>query len=177
MKRMFLSLFIMALLATGCSFYTDLNDMSENTKEENNMPDEMPKDFNFIVQFGHQFKNEINTFEDSVTKDLIADGTATISIFLTKEEMSAIYEKMKDINIMAPKKLVPDKTNCMQTPHGEDKWEIRLNGETKTHYWNGEYCETTNDAEQLIELRNYILNMVKSMDEYKKLPEARGAYL
>jgi hypothetical protein len=163
----------MALLITGCSDNTDLG---TNIEKENNMPDEIPKDFNFTVQFGHRFKNEINTFKDSVTKDLISDGTATTSIFLTNEEISAIYKKMKDINIMAPKKLVPDKTNCMQTPHGEDKWEIQLNGETKTLYWNGEYCETTNDAKQLIELRNYILNIVKSKEEYKKLPEANGAY-
>ena len=164
MKQIFLSVFIMALLVTGCN------------EKENNMPEEMPSDFDFLVQFGVQSKNEINTFDNIVIKDLIAEGTASTEISFTKEEMKKIYQKMREINIMEPKELIPEKINCMQTPYGEDKWKVKLNGETQTLYWNGEYCETTDDAKQLIELRNYILDIVKSKDEYKKLPEAKGGY-
>jgi hypothetical protein len=129
MKQILSSVFIFALLITGCS------------DKENNMPEGMPKDFNFIVQFGPQLKNEINTFKDTVTKDLISDGTVTASVSFTDKEMNTIYQKMKDINKMAPKKLVPDNTSCRQIPHGEGKWKIQLNGETQILNWNGEYCE------------------------------------
>lgn len=165
MKQIFLLFFIMALLVTGCN------------EKENNMPEEMPSDFDFLIQFGVQSKNEINSFENIVIKDLIVEGTASTEISFTEEEIKKLYQKMREINIMEPKELMPEKTNCMQTPYEEDKWKIKLNGETQTLYRNGEYCKTTDDAQQLIELRNYIFDLVKSKDEYKKLPEAEGGYL
>jgi hypothetical protein len=91
----------------------------------------MPSDFDFLVQFGVQSKNEINTFDNIVIKDLIAEGTALTETSFTEEEMKKIYQKMREINIMESKELVPEKTNCMQTPYGEDKWKIKLNGERK----------------------------------------------
>lgn len=140
------------------------------------MPDEMPNDFEFSVQFGVGSKNEINTFNNTVTKDLVVDGTITKKIPLTKEEIKSVYEKMKQINVLEPKKLEQKKKRCMQTPYSEDKWKIKLNGETITFYLSEEYCNYTNDAKQLIELRNYIFDIVLNKDEYKKLPEPSGGY-
>jgi hypothetical protein len=144
---------------------------------KNTMPDEMPNDFAFSVQFGVGSKNEINTFDDTVTKDLVVDGTITKKIPLKKEEIKRVYQKMKQINVLEPKELEPKKKSCMQTPYGEDKWEIELNGETITFYLSEEYCKPTRDAKQLIELRNYILDIVLNKDEYKKLPEPSGGYM
>ena len=50
------------------------NEISQNVSNSTtqNIPEEMPNDFNFSIQFGVQKKNEINTFEGTVTKDLIA---------------------------------------------------------------------------------------------------------
>ncbi|WP_226670317.1 hypothetical protein [Metabacillus litoralis] len=140
MKQIFLLVFILALLVTGCN------------EKENNMPEEMPSDFDFLIQSGVQSKNEINTFENIVIKDLIVEGTASTESSFSEEEMKKIYQKMREINIMEPKGLMPEKANCMQTPYEEDKWKIKLNGETQTIYLNGEYYETTDDAQQLIEL-------------------------
>lgn len=164
MKQIFLPVFIIVLFASSCN------------EKENNMPKEMPSDFNFLVQFGVQSKNEINTFENIVIKDLIEEGTVSTEISFTEEEMKKIYQKMREINILDPEELKPEKTNCVQTPYEEDKWKIELNNETNTLYWTGEYCEITDYAQQLFELRNYILDIVKSKDEYKKLPEAKGGY-
>lgn len=176
MKQIFLSVFTIALLLTGCN--EKENNIPEkvlsNLDLENNMPEGMPNDFDFSVQFGG--KNEINTFENFVIKDLISEGTASTEIILTQEEMEKIYQKMREINILEPKELIPENTSCIQMPYGEDKWKIKLNGETQTLYWNGKYCETTDYAKQLIGIRNFILDIVKSKDEYKKLPEAKGAY-
>lgn len=144
-----------------------------------NMPKVMPSDFDFSIQFGVQKKNEINTFEGTVTKDLIADGTATTELILTEEEMKEIYEKMLEINIVEPKEFTPEPingTDCMQKPYGEDKWKIIINGETLTHSISGKYCEPTNDGKQLIELKNYVFNIIKSKGEYKSLPESNGGY-
>lgn len=178
MKKKFMSVFTIALLLTGCNEKENnlLVDVLSDVNLENNMPEEMPNDFDFLVQFGFQSKNEINTFENIVIKDLIAEGTVSTEISFTQEEKKKIYQKMREINIMEPKELIPEETNCVQTPYGEDKWKVKLNGETQTLYRTGKYCETTDHAKQLIEIRNFILDIVKSKDEYKKLPEAKGAY-
>ena len=129
MKQIFLSVFIMALLVLVVM------------KKKTICQKKCQVILNFM-RFGVQSKNEINTFDNIVIKDLIAEGTASTEISFTKEEMKKIYQKMREINIMEPKELIPEKINCMQTPYGEDKWKIKLNGETQTLYWNDEYLET-----------------------------------
>ena len=64
------------------------NEISKNvpTLTTKNMPKDMPNDFDFSIQFGVQKKNEINTFEGTVTKDLIADGTVTTEVILTEKK-------------------------------------------------------------------------------------------
>ncbi|MFJ7973689.1 hypothetical protein [Psychrobacillus sp. NPDC096389] len=157
------------------------NKISKNVTNSTiqSMPKDMPSDFDFSIQFGIQKKNEINTFEGTVTKDLITDGTASTELILTEEEMKDIYGKMKEINITKTKEFTPKPINgsvCMQVPYEEDRWKIIINGEVITHLVSGEYCEPTNDANQLIELRNYVFNIIKSKDEYKLLPEPQGGY-
>ena len=93
--------------------------------------------------------------------------------------MKDIYKKMKEMNITETKEFTPKTLfgkRCTLEPYGEDEWEISINGETITHYISGEYCEPTNDAKQLLELRNDVFNIVKSKDEYKSLPEPNGGY-
>ncbi|MBM7663518.1 hypothetical protein JOC85_004396 [Bacillus mesophilus] len=177
-----LSLIFLSIGLLGCQQSgkeEDLNnEISKNVNSSNtqNMPKDMPSDFDFSIQFGVQKKNEINTFEGTVTKDLIADGSATTELILTEEEMKDIYEKMQNINIAETKEYTPEPINCFQEPHGEDEWKIIINGETITHLISGKYCEPTSDAKQLIELRNYVFHIIKSKDEYKSLPESKGGY-
>lgn len=163
----------------GCQQSGKEEDKNGTNPTTLNMPKVMPSDFDFSIQFGVQKKNEINTFEGTVTKDLIVDGTATTELILTEEEMKDIYEKMLEINIMEPKEFIPEPINgtvCMQEPYGEDKWKIIINGETLTHLISGKYCEPTKDGKQLIELKNYVFNIINSKDEYKSLPESNGGY-
>lgn len=143
------------------------------------MPEDMPNDFGFSIQFGVRKNNEINTFKGTVTKDLLADGTATAEVNLTDEELAAIYEKMKEINILETKNFIPDLidgTICVQEPYEEDEWKITINGETSTHSFSGTYCKLTNDAKQLLELRNDVFSMIKDKEEYVELPESKGEY-
>lgn len=180
-----LSLIFLSIGLSGCQqsgkeeeLNNEISKNRTNTTAQN-MPKDMPSDFNFSIQFGVQKKNEINTFEGTATKDLIADGIATIELILTEEEMKDIYEKMKEINVTETKEFTPEPINgtvCMQKPYGEDEWKIIINSETITHFISGEYCEPTNDAKQLIQLRNYVFNIIKSKSEYKSLPESNGGY-
>ncbi|KOO52644.1 hypothetical protein AMD00_04250 [Viridibacillus arvi] len=159
-------LFIFTFFLFGCG-------LNNNTKDV--MPEKMPSDFDFSVKFGVGKKNEIDTYEDKVTKDLVDDGTATINLPLSIEEKEKIYEKMKNINIIRLKELTP-RTECMTKPYSEDEWKITINGEKITPYISGAYCEKANAENKLIDLRNYIRNIVQNKVEYQKLPEATGGY-
>ncbi|GGP16067.1 hypothetical protein [Oceanobacillus neutriphilus] len=143
------------------------------------MPKDMPDDFGFSIQFGVGKNNVINTFEGTVTKDLITDGTATTEITLTEEEMKAIYERMIEINVVETKEFTPEPVNgtmCNIEPHEDDDWKIIINGETITHSVSGAYCDPTDDTEQLIKLRNYVFGIVRGKEAYKELPDAKGGY-
>lgn len=144
-------------------------------QQANSMPDEMPDDFNFSVRYGITSKNEINTFESIVTKDLVMNGTITTNIKLSENDRKDIYNKMREINILKELKLV-SKSNCERIPFSEDSWSIRMNGKLLSFKWSEKDCEKTEDAGKLENLREFVFNIVKSKPEYKKLPEAVGAY-
>jgi len=182
MKGILCALLVTVYVMTGCSNNSDSvirsnTKLAEVVRQETEMPLEMPTDFNFMVSFGYGevTKNEIDTFKGTVTKDLIVKGSATANIVFTTVELREIYDKMRAIDIMGPKKSTKD-GRCFKTPSNEDKWKITVNGETKTFSWTDKYCAMTEDANQLLELRNFIKNMVESKEGYKALPEAEGGY-
>ncbi len=142
------------------------------------MPASMPSDFNFSVSYGYgdMTKNVIDSYEDTVTKDLIMNGAATANIALSDDEMREIYAKMREIDIMAAKKL-PKKNGCFRTPSNEESWKVTINRETTTFIWTDEYCDMTEDANRLSELRRFIQGIVEDKEAYKALPAAVGAYL
>jgi hypothetical protein len=186
MKRLCSVLLVFAVIASGCSKGTEVevNSLVQNqptnkiVEEQNNMPKEMPNDFDFMVRYGYSEvnKNEINTFLDTATKDLILNGTASAEISFTIEEMRSIYEKMREINIMGTKELVPAVVACERVPYSEDSWEVSINGQSKTFTWSEKYCDPTSDAKQLLELRKFIHQIVVGKEAYQKLPEAEGGY-
>ncbi|WP_156123834.1 hypothetical protein [Paenibacillus sp. FSL R7-0273] len=136
----------------------------------------MPEDFAFSVRFGVMGKNEINTFEGTVTKDLVVKGTAQAELVLTDSEKADIYARLRTINIYRELKLEPDRKYCAKTPFSEEHWQIRVDGEVRSFSWDEEKCEITADAEQLRELRSYIFELVQAKPAYLELPEAVGGY-
>ncbi|OBZ13157.1 MULTISPECIES: hypothetical protein [Bacillales] len=188
MKRLYAILFIL-LWVSGCSVEKDSENDGEaatiikqqtaiKVNEANKMPKDMPGNFDFMVRFGYGEvnKNEINTFQGTVTKDLIMNGTASAKVTFTLEEKRSIYAKMREINIMGAKELMPASVGCEVVPYSEDSWEINVNGETKIFTWTDKHCEITNDAKQMLELRSFIQQIVEAKEEYKKLPESEGGY-
>jgi len=163
MKRMFILILSLIILLIGCG------------QAGPDMPEEMPEDFDFSVRFGITARNEINTFEDRVTKDLIANGTATAQLSLTEDEMKGVYERMKKIRILRDLRLEA-RDGCLQVPYEEEYWTIQIDGEIREYYWTQEKCTLTKDAQQLRELRQTIFNIVKQKSAYQELPEAVGGY-
>lgn len=145
--------------------------------ESNTMPETMPDDFDFFIRYGFQAKNEINTYDGTFTKDLIKDGTMTVDMILTDEELQWIYSKMRSINIAATKNLEPKSTDCYLEPASSYILDITMNGENVSLIFNTRHCDLTRDMKQLITLVNDIHSqIIAEKDEYKQLPEPRGGY-
>ncbi len=140
------------------------------------MPEEMPEDFAFSVRFGIMGKKEVNTFNHTITKDLVTHGTAQAVLTFTDREMADIYARLREINILRELNLQPLKQGCSQTPYEEEHWQIQLDGERHSFDWSEENCGVGGDAKKLKELRSYIWERVMTKKEYLELPEAVGGY-
>ncbi|MCR2806646.1 hypothetical protein [Paenibacillus soyae] len=145
---------LLMLLITGC-----------NTGEAK-------REFDFILSYGVLNKNIINTTNNSFTKDLVLDGVVTTELILTEEEKQEIYVKMKDINLFQ----YPEEVEGMNIlPQSGFKFEIYMDGESKTINWKGAISESERDKEfrSLIEM---IKEKIAAKEAYKSLPEAHGYY-
>ena len=96
-RGLLLTIVFIIIVLAGCQtngFEVVLS--SRNTVTVQQLPERMPSDFNFSIAFGVEKRNEINTFNGTVTKDLISDGTKTIDLMFNEEEMKTIYEKINE---------------------------------------------------------------------------------
>lgn len=139
--------------------------------------DEMPSDFDFKLVYGTYGKEKIDTFNDTVVKDLVEDGKIEANITLTEQEMEQIYKQMMSIDIMEIVVEEEDSENeCDVTPPSFTKWNIQMNGKT-TSIYTKLYCDVyPEDILKLLKLADFIHNIVINKDEYKELPNSNGYY-
>lgn len=166
MKRfiyIYVILIISSVITAGCS-----KDSSDKMEQD------LPSDFNFRLIYGTYGKQEIDTFHDKVTKDLVADDTIEANIALTEQEMKQIYDKMISIDIMGELDLEKEK-ECLSQPESISSWTIQMNGITKSFYYKS-YCDFPKDVLKLKKLEDDIHSIITNKEEYKKLPEANGYY-
>jgi hypothetical protein len=149
--------------------------------EPNPMPKEMPIDFEFSLKYGTYGKKKIDTFNDTVVKDLVEDGTIKANIQLSKSEMERIYKKMRESGIFGEINLKekPDKKDAYCSgvePPNYTKWRIKADGEIITVNYNSAFCKTE-DLEKLKKLEHYIHEeILMKNEEFLKLPESSGGY-
>lgn len=60
---------------------------------ENNLQSQ-PEDKFVQTLFKYNFKDELNTFENYLTKDLVFDGLIKVNFWLTREEQNKIQDKV-----------------------------------------------------------------------------------
>jgi hypothetical protein len=167
-KFSWLSFVVIIILSglTGCP--------KDSVKDIN---EEMPEDFNFSLIYGSYGKQKIDTFNDTVVKDLVDDGTIEANISFTEQEMKNIYNEMTSINIMG--ELVVESENekeCDMSTSSFTKWNIQMDGMTKSIY-SKNYCDGYPEgALKLVRLAENIHSILINKEEYKELPESNGYY-
>jgi hypothetical protein len=160
-------LLLIIVLTAGCG--------SANT--ENQLPKSKPKDFNFVLNYGVNAINELNTVKGTYTKDLVGDGTITTGLKLSEKEMKNIYKEMRDIDILNYPAMFAPESKSYQTPFPTYLIKIYYNGSEKRIYWVDDKDSKTKEAVRLRELFQKIHEIVIDKDEYKKLPPIKGGYV
>jgi hypothetical protein len=145
----------------------------------NNAPeyDSSENVINIVFKYGVGAKNELNTFEGTYTKDLIADGTKTTRLILSSEELRQIQQKMVDIGFFSYPESFPPNPGYRRYPR-EDYYIKVQNGSTvKEVSWNTDSLIDSSVQDNLGQLVTYLGNIIVQKPEYKMLPPAKGAYL
>ncbi len=138
-------------------------------------------DFNFIFRYGVTARNEIDTFHDKFTKDMIMATSITINLSLTEKEMADIYQKMVEIdffNYPEEFKVVPEgELTRLVTPYSSYYFTVEKGAIFKELKWEDEIMNPDIKADRLRELISLIRDIIESRPEYQVLPEPSGGYL
>jgi len=130
------------------------------------------------LQYG--FADELNTFAQTYQKDLVADGTITVPFWLTSNEQETILRKAQEVGFFSFPDTIRRKggTYYFVSPDpSPDLLRLRYENQDKMVIWY--YPLDTNDAnaKAILELSNFITQIIQAKSEYKALPAARGARL
>ena len=133
------------------------------------------------IFFKYEFKNELNTFENTYQKDLFMDGVTKVKFWLTNEEQNCILRKAEEVNYFTLADTINpiplDSILIWISPDpGAQTLRIKYNTLDKTTVWYHPLNESNPQTAQIMELRSYIVSLIESKPEYKKLPPVRGGY-
>lgn len=128
--------------------------------------------FEFALKYGVNQKNEINTIQKKLIKDLQNGEVAEVSDFeLTAQERGQIYKKMVLANYLNEKEL---STECNVKPVVTYDLTVLINNGERHYQWTE--CNNTKDDKQMTELAQAIIKIVQAGSIYKQLPEVKGHY-
>jgi len=129
--------------------------------------------FNLIFRYGVGAKNELNTFAQTYTKDMVVDSSVTIKLKLTDNELAGIHQKLNDLNLFN-ESMKPIEGNVMVTPCSSYYLKVQINSEQKELSWNNCRGRVSDKFQQFA---SYVIQIIESKEEYKKLPTPQGGYL
>ncbi len=129
--------------------------------------------FNLIFRYGVGAKNELNTFAQTYTKDKVMDPSVTIKLRLTDNELAGIYQKLNNLKLFN-ESTKPIEGNVMVTPCSSYYLKVQINSEQKELSWNNCQGRVSDKFQQFT---SYIIQIIGSKEEYKKLPTPQGGYL
>ena len=151
----------MVLLLSGC-----------RVSSSNGTPDE--QFVQVYLHYGHY--DEINTFQQTLQKDLIPD-TVSIPFWFTKREQEIILTTAERFYFFSfPDTVYKQPNEDIAHDFGPQTLRIRVGNKDKTIVWFEPHDKKFKYYSLLIELRNLIIDIVASKPEYKALPPTRGGY-
>lgn len=165
-KSLLIAVVVIVLSIAGFAVFKQSNTPSQNP------PVGSPTSFNLIFKYGVGAKNELNTFDQTYTKDMIMNPPVTIKFKLSDSDLAGIYQKISDLKLFDISQ--PTKGNMMVTPCSSYYLKVEIDSSEKEMSWSN--CRGKID-DKLQQFTEYIISIIKSKEEYKKLPTPRGGYL
>lgn len=138
-------------------------------------PAAMPGDFTFVLSYGVMAKNILDTGKGTFTHDMISDASITTDLALTPEEMSEVYERLREIDFWAYPAALPNEVGVMPST----RYLLDVRGEGLVHSVGGDDIQYAASlrAVALWKFIERVQEMIMSKDAYRALPEPRGGYL
>ncbi|ADL52325.1 hypothetical protein [Clostridium cellulovorans] len=157
-------LLLCLVIITGCS----------TSKQK--LPQERPKDFGFILNYGIGAKNQLDTFKGTYTKDMIGEQPITTNLKLSDEEMDEIYSIMRDINICSYPDDFKPKSSTSTKPFNTYSIKVLFDNKEKNIYWDEDNLSVSKDAVELRNLFDKIHKIISGKEEFKVLPNPQNSY-
>lgn len=142
----------------------------------NKLQEKRPDDFNFVLKYGIQGKNQIDTFKSTYVKDMVSEDSKEINLKLSDEDMDEIYSIMKDINILEYPDVFKPKSETSSKPYEEFYLKVLVNGKEKVIDWPEDNNSQSDEAVKLRKLFKRIHEIISTKEEYKALPHAKDGY-
>ena len=144
---------------------------------------QQPTDSNFNLLFKYDVGagDQLNTFNNTYTKDMVMDPPITVGLKLTDEEKQKIYGKMIEIDFFNyPDEFAitvpPGQVVGIVTPSPSYYFHVEYDSRKKDLSWNDYILNDDARADKLRELIRLVEDIVESKDEYKRLPPPSGGY-
>ncbi|MDR1184778.1 MAG: hypothetical protein LBK67_08280 [Coriobacteriales bacterium] len=161
---------------------------SEGTADDV-LVDHMPDDFDFVLDYGVLSKNSIDTYNDTFTKDLVTNGTETISFAIPVDKMQELYAAFREYEISE----LPDDLNAyaalfieeesMSTvlPASQFVLTYTCDNEIRTITYDAGTRWTTEDPldpwTRLFGFVEVVCEYIYGTEEYQNMSPAEGGYL
>lgn len=133
----------------------------------------VPVVFNLIFRYSVDAKNELDTFKQTYTKDMVMDPPVTIKFKLLDNELAGIYQEINDRKLFDMTDESTDE-QMFVTPCSSYYLKVQMDSVQKELSWDD--CRGK-VSDRLKQFTGYIISIIESKEEYKKLPAPRGGYL
>jgi hypothetical protein len=164
--------FIAALLALSFLSGCDLGEPFRT--EQHSKPDEQV----VKVYFKYDFRDQVDTFNGFLTKDLVANGTVTVSFLFTTAQQDSILEALAQADFFGlPDTLHPIPNVAIAPNPGPQILRVEYQGKLKSLVWFYLLDESDPRSAAVRHLWQTIWQVVESTDSYKLLPPAVGGYI
>lgn len=128
--------------------------------------------FEFDLRYGVNQKNEINTINKKLVKDLQNGEVTEVSDFqFIIEDRQKIYKEMVLANYLGEKKL---SSQCNRKPFVSYDLTVNINSGNRHYHWTE--CDNSEDGILMTKLAKAIIDIVQAKDMYKQLPAVKGQY-
>ena len=130
------------------------------------------------VYFKYGFRNEVDTFKGTYTKDLVVDGTITVSFSFSAAEQDSILQAMAQSEFYSmPDTLYPIPGLLIFPNAGPQILRVEYQGAIKSVVWFYLLDQTDPRNEAALNLFQRIRQLVESTEIYSRLPPAVGGYI